>query len=108
MTIVLQPLAQEQLTINGTASGITATKFDNSAGDGLLNIVEGIFTVVSGGNFYHSALATPSNSGANGEHFQKAGQVYVVRGLKELLAWLGIKASGASDATVQVTLYGTP
>ena len=98
--------SEEQLTISGTALGITAAKLLDSATPAQpLNIVRATFHHQSGGDIYHSSVtADPSNSGATGEILQAAGSRWIVKGREAIVAWRGKKASGADDATVQVTL----
>jgi hypothetical protein len=98
--------SEEQLTIAGTALGITAAKLlDSSTPAQPLNIVRATFHHQSGGDIYHSSVtADPSNTGANGEIFQGVGSRWIVKGREAIVAWRGKKASGAADATVQVTL----
>ena len=98
--------SEEQLTISGTALGITAAKLLDSATPAQpLNIVRATFHHQSGGDIYHSSVtADPSNTGANGEIFQGVGSRWIVKGREAIVAWRGKKASGADDATVQVTL----
>ena len=102
------PLAEEKLTVDGSATPITAATLQDSDSQPLA-IEEAVFTHVSGGNIFHSSLQSSiSNAGANGENFEKLDNKWVIRGLEAIKDWEAIKESGASDATVNVTLYGRP
>tara|TARA_R110002167_G_scaffold354962_1_gene569072 strand:- start:131 stop:469 length:339 start_codon:yes stop_codon:yes gene_type:complete len=102
----LVDVSEEQLTIAGTALGITAAKLADSATPAQpLNIVRATFHHQAGGDIYHSSVtADPSNSGATGELLQSAGSRWIVKGREAIVAWRAKKASGADDATIQVTL----
>ena len=102
----LVDVSEEQLTISGTALGITDAKLRDSATPAQpLNIVRATFHHQAGGDIYHSSItADPSNSGATGEIFQGVGSRWVVKGRGAIVAWRAKKASGADDATIQVTL----
>lgn len=108
MASILTLLNSEQLTVSTTAVGITLTKFDDSEGQPL-NIVMAHFAYDSGGKIYHSSdIADPSNSGGGGEFPQSDPDKWEIWGLEELKAWRAKKDSGASDAVLQINLYGEP
>jgi hypothetical protein len=119
-------LVGEQLTISSSAVTVTTALFaDSSTPSKALNVYKGIFTHLSGGKIYHhekwgartisrgggetvsiAAIAAVSNSGANGEIEQSVGDKWEVTGLDALKVWEAILDSGASDATINVALYG--
>lgn len=128
-TLVL--LAEEQLTVSSSAQTITSTLFDDSQTVGVdgvvaqtLNVYKAVMSHVSGGKIYHhekwgsrtikrqdgkikiAALSSVSNTGANGELPQSLGDKWEIIGREALGVWEAIKASGTSDATVNVALYG--
>ena len=83
-------LVGEQLTISSSAVTVTTALFaDSSTPSKALN-----------------AIAAVSNSGANGEIEQSVGDKWEVTGLDALKVWEAILDSGASDATINVALYG--
>ena len=110
-------LAQEQLTVSTSEKTITGTKFDNGASPAQnLDVLYGIFSHLSGGKIYHAekwlargdiaAVATVSNSGANGEIEQEVGDKWKVSGVDALKVWTAIIDSGGADALINVALYG--
>ena len=111
-------LNQEQLTVSSSEKTITGTKFDDGASPAQnLDILYGIFTHLSGGKIYHAekwpergniaAIAAVSDAGANGEIEQEAGSKWKISGVDALKVWTAILDSGASDALINVALYGT-
>ncbi len=107
--MALQLLASEQLTVSTSAVGITSTLFDGSVSGEQLNVLMAHFAYDSGGKIYHSsniASGSLSNAGGGGEHPQSNPDKWEIWGLEDLKDWLAIKDSGASDAVLQINLYG--
>jgi hypothetical protein len=121
----LQLLKQEQLTVSTSEVGITTTLFDNDEATNPqpINMIKAVMTHDSGGKIYHverfqsaretgnnkgtiDAVATVSNSGANGEISQIKGDKWEIIGEESIKAWVAIKDSGSSNALIQVALYG--
>lgn len=104
--MALDELANEQLTIDATSGGvgITASLFGAAPP---LNILMGVFSVVSGGKIFHSSKATVTGGGTEGSEPENIGAKFEVWGMTDLKAWKAIKQTSESDAKVNVRLFGT-
>lgn len=110
-------LETESLTVSSSAVGITAARLLDSATNAQpLNIIQAVMSHVSGGSIYHTevhgargditAISNPVAGGTAGELLQELGSVWVIKGRKSISVWKAIKATGESDATINIALYG--
>lgn len=107
--MALESLAKENITVSGTALGITTTLFDDSDGQPL-NVLRGVFSWISGGDLYHESSGTdPLADGSDGAipEFSSQKFKFMVNGREDLKRWKAIKFSGGSDVELAIVLEGT-
>ena len=107
--MALESLAKENITISGTAVGITATLFDDSDGQPL-NVLRGVFSYISGGDLYHEASGTnPLDTGGDGSipEFSSQKFKFIINGREDLKRWKASKFNGGVDVELAIVLEGT-
>lgn len=105
--MALEELARETLTVSDSVVGVTSTLFQDSNSQPL-NIIRMVVSYISGGNFYHSRVGAPADDGSDGStpEFSTLNPKFIINGLDDIKSWQAIKASGASDVSLAISLEG--
>ena len=105
--MALKELARENLTVSTSAVGVTSTLLEESTGVPH-DIIRMVVAHISGGNFYHSRVGDPADDGSDGAipEFSALSPKFIINGIADIKSWKAIKASGASDAELAISLEG--
>jgi hypothetical protein len=98
LVVALKFIAAEDVTVSGTAIGITSTLIT-------ANVVQATVQNRSGGSIYF-LVGTPVDTAGNGEILVEVDDFVLLYGLDDIRGAKFIKVSGESDATIAAQLFG--
>lgn len=108
--MALAQLSAETITVSTSAIGVTDSLINTTTGQVVVPKAEVKlikFQHRAGGNIW-GIVGTPDYDGGNGEEQFKVGHEWEVVGQDDIQGFKMIKLNGASNATVDVQLYGAP